>query len=106
MEALIKGLRKETGVPGLPFVFGSYREKGIPDDLSDFDPSQVKSARRVHAGYVLKAQWDAQALLKPAKAVILRDLERHPENVHANTNGILELGRLLAEGYLELVQVR
>jgi hypothetical protein len=40
--------------------------------------------------------------MPPAKMVPLRDVERHPENVHYNTAGQLKLGKLLAGGYLEL----
>jgi hypothetical protein len=34
--------------------------------------------------------------------VILRDLERHPEDQHTNTAGQLELGRTFAEAYLDM----
>ena len=102
LRALIEGLRKETGVPDLPLVLGSYRQEGIPDDLSNFVPEKYTDRGRPGAPYVLKAQFDAQKELAPAKMIPLRELERHPENVHYNTNGQLELGRLLAEGFLEL----
>ena len=102
LRALIEGLRKETGVPDLPLVLGSYRQEGIPDDLSNFVPEKYTGRGRPGAPYVLKAQFDAQKELAPAKMIPLRELERHPENVHYNTNGQLELGRLFAEGFLEL----
>ncbi|MCK5174613.1 MAG: hypothetical protein KAR47_14565, partial [Planctomycetes bacterium] len=103
LTELVEGLREETGVSDLPFVLGSYRFDGMPDDLTDFDPASVKiDPTRLGGAYVLKAQWDAQTALAPAKTVVLRGLERHPQNVHYNTNGQLDLGRLLAEGYLEL----
>ena len=104
LRALIEGLRKETGVPDLPLVLGSYRPEGIPDDLSNFNPEQYTGGKGSGRGgpYVLKAQFDAQKELAPAKMVPLRDLEKHPENVHYNTNGQLELGRLFAQAYLEL----
>ncbi len=103
LTELVEGLRKETGESDLPFVLGSYRFDGTPDDLTDFDPASVKiDPMRLGGAYVLKAQWDAQTALAPAKTVVLRGLERHPQNVHYNTNGQLDLGRLLAEGYLEL----
>jgi hypothetical protein len=34
--------------------------------------------------------------------VILRDLEKHPEDFHTNTAGLLELGRIFAEAYLDM----
>jgi len=104
LRALVEGLRKETGVSDLPFVLGSYRQGGIPDDLSDFDPAKYEESGRAGGPYVLKAQFDAQKAIPPAKMVPLRDVERHPENVHYNTAGQLKLGNLLAEGYLELTE--
>ena len=59
---------------------------------------------RAGAAYVLKAQFDAQTALAPAKMVPLRNVERHPQNVHYNTPGQLQLGRLFAEAYLELTK--
>ena len=52
---------------------------------------------------MLKAQFDAQKEMPPAKMVPLRNVERHPENVHYNTAGQLKLGKLLAGGYAELM---
>jgi len=109
LKALVEGLRKETGVADLPLVLGSYRQGNIPDDLSDIDPATYNAPAlqgRRGAPYVLKAQFDAQKEIAPAKMVPLRDLERHPENVHYNTEGQLMLGRLLAESYLELAAAR
>jgi hypothetical protein len=53
---------------------------------------------------VLKAQWDAQEAITNAKMVIIRDVETHPQNVHFNTAGQLECGRLFAEAYLGLLE--
>jgi hypothetical protein len=33
--------------------------------------------------------------------VILRDIEKHPQNVHYNTAGQMVVGRLFAEAYLK-----
>jgi len=105
---LTGALRRETGVPDLPLVLGSYRLPGIPDDLSDFDPSAHHEGvpGRPGAPYVVKAQFDAQKAATPAKMVPLRGLSTHRHNVHYDTRGQLTLGRLLAEGYLELVEGR
>ena len=35
--------------------------------------------------------------------IILRDIEKHPANVHYNTAGQLVVGRLFAEAFLECV---
>jgi len=105
LKALTEGLRRETGVTDLPLVLGSYRLPDIPDDLSDFDPSSYGAIMgRPGAAYVLKAQFDAQAALSPARMIPLRGLPTHKRNVHYDTRGQLMLGNLLANGYLELVK--
>ncbi len=38
LKSLVAAVRKETGVADLPFVYGSSRRAGIPDDLSDLEP--------------------------------------------------------------------
>lgn len=102
LSALVKGLRKETGVADLPFVLGTPRSDGIPDDISNIDLSDVKVPGRPGAVLVVKAQWQTQSALSPAKAVPLRGLPKHPANIHYNTEGILKLGELFAAGYFEL----
>ena len=104
LKAVVEGVRKETGVPDLPFVLGSYRPDGMPDDLTGIDVSKYPDLKRPGGVYVLQAQYEAQMELAPAKMVPLRDLETHPRNVHFNTAGQLELGRLFAQAYLELVE--
>ena len=104
LKALVEGLRKETDTPNMPFVLGSYRREGIPDDLSNFDPAKFEVLGRIGGPYVLKAQFDAQKEITHTKMVPLRGVERHPENVHYNTAGQLKLGTLFASGYLELTE--
>jgi Ca2+-binding EF-hand superfamily protein len=53
------------------------------------------------AQWVLKAQSDAQNEIPGSKMVILRDIEKHPKNVHFNTAGQLEVGKLFAEAFLK-----
>ena len=60
------------------------------------------AGNRPGAWQVIKAQFDAQKEVAPAKMIPLRDLELHPKNIHYNTAGQLELGRLLARGFPEL----
>lgn len=102
LGALTEGLRREFGVPDLPLVLGSYRMGDVPDDLSDLDPEKYEAPNRAGGAYVLKAQYDAQKELWPAKMVPIRGLKKHKYNVHLNTSGQLELGRLFAGGYLEV----
>ena len=103
LKALVQGIRREFDVPKLPFVLGSYRSKGMPDDLTGMAEKVKALTPRKGAYYVLQAQYEAEKKLAPANMVPLVDIERHPQNVHFNTNGQLETGKLFAEGYLELV---
>jgi len=92
-----------VGVAKLPFVLGSYRAKGMPDDLSRVAEKAKILTPREGAYYVLQAQYEAEKKLAPANMVPLVDIEKHPNDVHFNTAGQLKTGRLFAEGYLELV---
>ena len=99
LKSLVVAVRKATDVADLPFIYGSPRIEGIPDDLADFMPPQLPPGRP-GAWFVLKAQFDAQKAIPNSKMVILRDIEKHPKNVHYNTAGQLVVGRLFAEAFL------
>jgi Ca2+-binding EF-hand superfamily protein len=100
LKTLVAAVRKDTGVPGLPFLCGSSRRTEDPDNLSDIVPQRVNGP---YPGveFVLKAQWDAQAEIPHARTVILRSIEKHPMNVHYNTAGQLKVGKLFAEAFLK-----
>jgi hypothetical protein len=104
LKALVQGIRKKFDVPRLPFVLGSYRAKGIPDDLSGMAEKVKAMTARKGAYYVLQAQYEAEKKLAPANMVPLVDIEKHPNDVHFNTAGQLKTGKLFAEGYLELLK--
>jgi hypothetical protein len=103
LQAMVDGVRKEVGAEDMPFVYSSWRtsEANLPDDLSDVVPTEIPG-NRPGAMWVLKAQWDAQQAIPNAKMVILRDLEKHPEDQHTDTAGLLELGGIFAEAYLDM----
>ena len=100
LKSLVAAVHKATGVPDLPFIYGSTRQQGIPDDLSDLEP-EVMDGQYPAAQWVLKAQFDVQKAIPKSKMVILRDIEKHPKNVHYNTAGQLKVGKLFADAYLE-----
>jgi len=100
LTSLVAAVRTHTGVDNLPFLYGSSRRAGIPDDLSDLVP-EIMDGRYPAAQWVLKAQFDAQKAVPNSKIVILRDIEKHPANVHYNTAGQLGVGKLFAEAFLE-----
>ena len=99
LKSVVTAVREDTGVADLPFIYGSYRVGLIPDDLSSFEPPNP-SAGRPGTWLVLKAQFDAQKAISNSKMVILREIETHPKNVHYNTAGQLEVGKLFAEAFL------
>jgi Ca2+-binding EF-hand superfamily protein len=99
LKSLVAAVRKATGEPDLPFIYGTARIEGIPDDLTDFKPPQLPPGRP-GAWLVLKAQFDAQKTIPHSKMVILRDIDKHPANVHYNTAGQLKVGNLFAEAFL------
>lgn len=100
LKSLVAAVRKDTGVADLPFIYGSPRSGEVPDDLSGFVP-KLMQGRYPAAPWVLKAQFDAQKAIPNSRMVILRDIEKHPANVHYNTAGQLEVGKLFAKAFLE-----
>ena len=46
LKAFVAAIRKDTGVADLPFLYGSGRREGIPDDLTDFEePTNLPPGR-------------------------------------------------------------
>ncbi len=107
LKAMVDGVRKEVGAEDMPFLYSSHRpgEANIPDDLSDMVPTEIEG-NRPGAMWVLKAQWDAQQAIPNANMVIIRDLEKYPNDPHTNTAGLLELGRIFAEAYLDMAKTK
>ena len=104
LKSLVAAVRRATTEPDLPFIYGTVRNTDagflVPDDLSGLEP-EVMDGRYPAAQWVLKAQYDAQKAILNSKIVLLRDIERHPANVHYNTAGQLKGGKLFAEKFLE-----
>ena len=101
LKSLVMTIRKDTGVADLPFLCASPRRTEDPDDLSGMQPQKVPGPYPA-VEYVLKAHWDIQKEIPNAKTIILRDIDVYPKNVHYNTAGQLEVGRLFAAEYLKL----
>lgn len=101
LKSLVAAIRRDTGVPNLPFLCGSMRRSEDPDDISDITPQRVAGPYPA-VEFVLKAQWAAQTEIPHTRTVILRDIEKHPMNVHYNTAGQLETGRLFANSFLAI----
>ena len=102
LKRLVDALRRDLGTPDLPVLIGSYRQECLPDDLDGVNPSDFGVDRqRPGAWQVLVAQSSVSENIARSATVILRDLPRHPKNVHANTAGMLQAGRAYAKVFLE-----
>ena len=101
LKALIAAVRKESGVSDLPVLWGTMRRSQDPDDISDLIPERVDGPYPA-VEFVLKAQWQAQKEISHSRPVVLRDIETHPMNVHYNTAGQLQVGKLFSDAFLEL----
>ncbi|MCA9057155.1 MAG: hypothetical protein KDA85_01590 [Planctomycetaceae bacterium] len=99
LRSLVAAIRKDTQCPDLPFFCGTMRRAEDPDDLSAITPKRVDGPWPA-VEFVLKAQWDAKREISHFHPVILREIEKHPMNVHYNTAGQLEVGKLFAAAYL------
>ena len=105
LKALVADVRKDLGLPRLPFLYGTSRSQApgfdVPDDLSRFEPRAVTGTYPA-AQWVLKAQFDAQREIPHSRMIVLREIETHPRNVHYNTAGQLATGRLFAQAFLKV----
>ena len=79
---------------------GDMKKVDVARELSSFQPPTLPPGRP-GAWLVLKAQFDAQKEIPHSKMVILRNIEKHPKNVHFNMEGQLKVGKLFAEAFLE-----
>lgn len=102
LKQLVAALRRDLGMPELPFLIGTYRQGDMPDDLEEIEPEAPPVIPgRPGALQVLRAQTDAPQHIPHSATVILRDLPTYPHNVHANTEGLLVAGRRFAATFLE-----
>lgn len=88
----------KLGLDGVPEL---HLTPANPERIKELQVYECLKGNRPGALWVLKAQWDAQKAIPNAKMVIIRDLEQHPGDFHLSTAGVLEQGRILAEGYLD-----
>jgi Ca2+-binding EF-hand superfamily protein len=100
LKSFVGAVRTDLDVADLPFFCGSIRRTEDPADLSDLVPSRIPGPYPA-VEWVLKAQWDVHKELSHAGTVILRDIETHPMNVHYNTVGQLQVGKLFAAAVLK-----
>ena len=86
LSHLIESLRKDLGIPDLPFILGLVNP-----------PAETYPAREI----VRIAQRKAATEIPNVSVVDTDDLTKWDDNLHYDTAGILELGRRFAAAFLE-----
>jgi len=103
LNAMIAGIRGDLDLPDLPvFIACSVSEKALKN-LDKAQKAQLEKMQKVRPGieYVIRARFKAEEKIPNVKVVVTPDLEKHPKNIHYNTNGQLALGKLYAEAFIE-----
>ncbi len=102
LKNLIAALRRDLDAPNLPVLVGTYRSGAVPGSLDGLSPSDLPPPQgRPGMWDVLLAQERVPAQVGHSAPVYLRDLPRHPGNIHANTAGMLQAGRAYARVFLD-----
>lgn len=102
LKSLIEGLRKDLNLPNLPVFIGCSVSKKTLNTIDNAQLDRVKK-RRPGVEHVILARFEAEEKIPNVKVVVTPNLEKHPKNVHYNTNGQLKLGEYYANSFLESV---
>lgn len=102
LKFLIKGLRNDLNIPNLPMFIGCSVSK---ETLNNIDNAQLEKIKKSRPGveYVIRARFEAEEKIPNVKVVVTPNLEKHPKNVHYNTNGQLKLGEYYANAFLKFI---
>lgn len=97
---MIEGLRKDLNLPNLPMFIGCSVSE---ETLNTIDKAELEKVKKSRPGveYVLRSRFKAEEEISNVKVVVTPNLEKHPKNVHYNTNGQLGLGAYYAKYFLE-----
>ncbi|WP_289053393.1 sialate O-acetylesterase [Carboxylicivirga marina] len=103
LNALITGLRRDLDLSDLPAFIACSVTKQM---LNNVDEEQMEKLKRARPGVedVIRARFKAEEEMPNVKVVVTPNLEKHPKNVHYNTNGQLKLGKYYAAAYIEFVK--
>lgn len=103
LNSLITGLRKDLNLPNLPaFIACSVSKETLTRMKNSPELKRIKKTRP-GVGHVIRARFEAEEKISNVKVVVTPRLEKHPKNVHYNTNGQLKLGEHYANYFLEFV---
>lgn len=100
LKSMIEGIRRDLNLPNLPVFIGCSVSE---ETLNTIDKDQLNKIKKSRPGveYVIRARFEAEDNIPNVKVVVLPNLEKHPKNVHYNTNGQLNLGEYYAKYFLE-----
>ena len=103
LNSLITGLRKDLDLPNLPVFIGCSVSKETLTSVKD--SPQLQKVKKVHPGveHVILARYQAEEQIPNVSVVVSENLEKHPKNVHYNTNGQLRLGEYYADAFIKFV---
>lgn len=75
------------------------------ETLNTIDKVELEKVKKSRPGveHVIRARFEAEEKIPNVKVVVTPNLEKHPKNVHYNTNGQIELGEYYAKYFLEFV---
>jgi pimeloyl-ACP methyl ester carboxylesterase len=103
LNAMITGIRRDLDLPDLPVFIGCSVSEKTLKNIDKAQKAQLEKIQKTRPGieYVIRARFKAEEKIPNVKVVVTPDLEKHPKNVHYNTNGQLALGKLYAEAFIE-----
>jgi len=102
LKTLVSSLRRYLKAPDLPaFIAAPFDPDMLKGDAKDTPEMKRILESRPGALKVASAWANADKEIPHTVTVFMPDLERWPQNVHYNTAGCLEAGRLFAKAYLK-----
>ena len=103
LNSMITGIRRDLDLPDLPVFIGCSMSKESLSNMSKAQKAQLEQVKKARPGveYVIRARFKAEEEIPNVKVVVTPDLEKYPKNVHYNTNGQLELGKMYARAFLK-----
>lgn len=103
LNSLTTGLRKDLDLPNLPVFIGCSVSEKILNIAINTDEFERLKQKRPGVEYVIRARFEAEEQIPNVYVVVSENLEKHPKNVHYNTNGQLKLGEYYANSFLEFI---
>lgn len=89
LDTLIAAFRRDLGTPDIPFIMGRVNAPAERyPALDDVRSAQFRAANEIEGVFLVNTD----------------DLSKHDDQLHYDTQGVLEMGRRFAAGYLDHVR--